>query len=245
MVYGSRKTQPTGGFWPLVRTCFWFKCFGTMGFTAVFFGAYIYLLRNPAGEVFTMPVTAIDRLVTFEPGALLIYLSLWVYVSLPPVLMPTRREIIEYGVWIGGLCLIALTIFYFWPNAVPPANIDWAVYPGMAFLKGVDAAGNACPSLHVATAVFSAYWLHWLLPAAGIGRTGNLISTVWCVAIAYSTLATKQHVAVDVFAGTALGLLLAWASRPQRIIARRARSEADVSYPLDARPVPESSSSIR
>lgn len=209
----------------LIGAQFWFKCFGTIGFTAIFFGAYIYLLKNPSAQVTTMPVTMIDRLVTFEPQALIIYLSLWVYVSLPPILMPTRREVVEYGIWIGSVCLIALTIFYFWPSAVPPANIDWAVYPGMAFLKGVDAAGNACPSLHVATAVFAAYWLHWLLPAAGGGRRVRMANSLWCIAIAYSTLATRQHVAVDVIAGGALGLALAWLSRPMRLIARRTAAQ--------------------
>lgn len=197
----------------IVRTHFWLKSLGTMGFTLVFFSAYIYLLKNPASPVVIMPLVAMDRWVGFEPTALPIYLSLWVYVSLPPLFLLTRRELVEYGVWIGSVCLVALGIFYLWPSAVPPANIDWAQYPGVAFLKGVDAAGNACPSLHVATAVFSAFWLHWLLPTVGLGRATRLLSAVWCVAIAYSTMATKQHVAVDVIAGAALGAALAWLSR--------------------------------
>lgn len=184
-----------------------------MGFTLVFFAAYIYLLKNPASQVLVMPLTVFDHWVGFEPWALPVYLSLWVYVSLPPMFMRTRREILRYGVWIGSLCLVALGIFYLWPNAVPPANIDWARYPGVAFLKGVDAAGNACPSLHVATAVFSGFWLHWLLPTVGLGGRTRLTSAVWCAAIAYSTMATKQHVALDVVAGAALGFTLAWLSR--------------------------------
>lgn len=190
---------------------FWFKCFGTMGFTAIFFLAYLYLLRHPAGAVTTIPVTVIDRLVGFEPLALPVYLSLWLYVSVPPVLMARRREIVEYGAWMACLCLIALGIFYLWPNAVPPAHIDWARYPGVAFLKGVDAAGNACPSLHVATAVFSAMWLHRRLPLVGLRRL-RPVNGVWCLAIAYSTMATKQHVALDVLAGAVLGGMVAWLS---------------------------------
>ena len=193
-----------------VMTHFWFKCFGTMGFILAFFLAYIYLLKNPVFPVAIMPVMEVDRLVGFEPLALPAYLSLWTYVSLPPMLMLTRREVIEYGGWIGSLCLVALAIFYFWPSAVPPANIDWAKYPGVGFLKGVDAAGNACPSLHVATAVFSAFWLHWRLSSVGLGSGSRLFSACWCVAIVYSTMATKQHVAVDVVTGVALGGVVAW-----------------------------------
>ncbi len=202
-------------------THFWFKWFGTTGFILTFFMAYFYLLKNPAFPVTIMPVTVVDRLVGFEPWALPFYLSLWVYVSLPPMLMLTRREIIEYGVWIGSMCMVALAIFYFWPSAVPPANIDWAKYPGVEFLKGVDAAGNAWPSLHVATAVFSAFWLHWRLSTVGLGRGSRLFSACWCVAIVYSTMATKQHVAVDVVAGVALGGMVAWFFQNRELLLSR------------------------
>jgi membrane-associated phospholipid phosphatase len=35
---------------------------------------------------------------------------------------------------------------------------------------------------------------------------------VWCIGVVYSALATRQHVAVDVLAGLALGALAAWLS---------------------------------
>lgn len=193
---------------------FWFKCLGTMGFIALFFGAYFYLLRNPASPITTMPITLVDRLIDFEPLALPVYFSLWLYVSLPLMLMRTRRQIVDFGVWIGGLCVFSLVIFYFFPSAVPPSHIDWTQYPGVAFLKDIDAAGNACPSLHVATAVFSGIWMHSLLPKVRLDRRARLINALWCIAIAYSAMATKQHVAIDVVAGGALGALFAWFSKP-------------------------------
>ncbi|MBV8464774.1 MAG: phosphatase PAP2 family protein, partial [Burkholderiales bacterium] len=194
----------------LILSRFWFKTFGISGFTTLFFVAYLYLLKHPAYHVAVIPTTWFDEVASFQPAALPIYLSLWVYLSGPPVLMTTRREITGYGVRIAALCLVALGIFYFWPNAVPPVHIDWSQYPSVAFLKNVDAAGNACPSLHVATAVFSALWLHWRLPLLGISRGWRTVNIVWCVAIAYSTMATKQHVAIDVAAGTVLALAAAW-----------------------------------
>ena len=204
----------------IIKAHFWFKCFGTMAFTFVFFSAYIFLLKNPAYPVIIIPETGLDRLIGVEPLALPFYLSLWVYVSLPPMLMTTRSELIEYGMWIGSLCLVALTIFYFWPSAVPPANIDWARYPGMVFLKGIDASGNACPSLHVATAVFSFIWLQRRLPSTGLGNDSRIFSACWCVAIIFSTMATKQHMAIDVVAGIGLAIAFAWAfnnvRQPQR-----------------------------
>ena len=194
-----------------VAVHFWFKCLGTTGFTFVFFAAYLYLLRHPAFPVTIIPVTSLDRLIGIQPLALPLYLSLWLYVSLPPSLMMTRRAITEYGLWIGSLCLSGLLIFYFWPTSIPAFNIDWARYPGMAFLKGLDATGNACPSLHVATAVFSCFWLNQQLRSHGLGLRWIGLNVGWCAGIVYSTMATKQHVALDAIAGIGLALIFAWA----------------------------------
>lgn len=222
----TRDVRPAGA--GLVRTLvarvrrhFWFKCFGTIAFTALFLGAYVYLLKHPAGPVTTMPLTWLDDSIAFEPLALPVYLSLWVYVSLPAALMTTREQVIDYGLRIAPLCLAGLAVFFVWPNAVPPANIDWDAYPGMAFLKGVDAAGNACPSLHVATAVFAAFWLHWMVPSLRLGSPARWSNAAWCAAIAWSTMATKQHVAVDVLAGTLSGAAFALALKPRPLPSTR------------------------
>jgi hypothetical protein len=139
------------------------KALGTMLFIGVFFGAYFYLLKHPAFPIAVMPLTWPDQLIGFEPLALPVYLSLWVYVSLPPLFFGDRRELLRYGAAIALTCLAGLLVFYFWPTAAPAPDIDWPKYPQMLFLKNMDAAGNACPSLHVATAVFSGIWLHHLL----------------------------------------------------------------------------------
>jgi membrane-associated phospholipid phosphatase len=185
------------------------KSIGTTLFIAVFFGAYFYLLKSPAYLTTVMPFTWLDRLIVFQPEALPVYLSLWVYVSLPPALLATRRELYEYGLSIACACLAGLIIFYFWPTAVPVAQIDWARYPDMDFLKNMDASGNACPSLHVTTAVFSGIWLHQLLRRFDAPLWILIFNTAWCIGILYSTLATRQHVALDVLAGIALGVLAA------------------------------------
>jgi membrane-associated phospholipid phosphatase len=191
----------------------WFKTFSISAFMTVFFTGYLYLLKHPVFPVRTIPATWLDGVVSFQPVALPIYLSLWFYVSLPPALMVTRRDIVDYGLRIGAVCLAGFAVFYFWPNAIPPAAIDWGRYPSVAFLKQVDTAGNAFPSLHVATAVFSALWLHWRFARLRLNLSIRLANIAWCAAIAWSTLAVRQHVALDVYAGAALGALGAWSMR--------------------------------
>ena len=195
----------------------WLKSVGTTLFIVLFFGAYFYLLKDPAYPTTVMPVTWLDHLIGFQPLALPLYLSLWVYVSLPPTLLATRRELYGYGLAMAGTCLGGLIVFYFWPTAAPAADIDWARYPDVNLLKSMDASGNACPSLHVATAVFSGVWLHHLLRRFGTPPWLLRINGLWCLGIVYSTLATRQHVAVDVLAGLALGATAAVLSLRRRL----------------------------
>jgi len=155
------------------------KAIGTTLFISVFFGAYFYLLKQPAYAITVMPITLLDRLIGFQPLALPLYLSLWVYVSLPPALLATRRELYGYGLAMAGTCLAGLIVFYLWPTAVPAVNIDWAQYPDVHFLKNIDATGNAFPSLHVATAVFSGIWLHHLLRRFGAPRWILVFNALW------------------------------------------------------------------
>ena len=188
------------------------KSIGTTLFISLFFSAYFYLLKDPAYPITVMPFTWLDRLIGFQPLAMPLYISLWVYVSLPPTLLATRRELYGYGIAMAGTCLAGLIVFYFWPTVVPAAHIDWTQYPGVAFLKNRDAPGNAFPSLHVATAIFSGIWLHHLLRRFGAPRWVLMLNGIWCIGIIYSTLATRQHVAVDAGAGIVLGGVAAYLS---------------------------------
>ena len=195
------------------------KSIGTTVFIGLFFGAYFYLLKDPAYPTTVMPIIFLDRLIGFQPLALPLYVSLWVYVSLPPALLATRRELYGYGRVMAGTCAAGLIVFYFWPTAVPAANIDWAQYPNVDFLKNMDASGNACPSLHVTTAVFSGIWLHHLLRRFSAPAWILICNCMWCIGIVYSTLATRQHVAVDVLAGLMLGVVAAYLSLRHRVAA--------------------------
>jgi membrane-associated phospholipid phosphatase len=211
MTSAGNPDWPTALFARL-RRYFLLKAVGTTAFISVFFVGYFHVLRSTADQAVLMPVTALDELVGFQPAALYAYVSLWLYVGLPPAIIYGLRELIAYGGWIAGLCLVGLACFWFWPTAVPPHLVDINLYPGYRVIQGLDAAGNACPSLHVATAAFSAVWLDRLLAEVGAGGRMRTLNWAWFAAIAWSTVATKQHVALDVAAGCALGVVFALAS---------------------------------
>lgn len=188
-----------------VAALWWVKMVSNMAGMAAFFVAYFSVLHHPQFPVTVMPLTWVDHWVAFEPAAMPLYVSLWVYVSLPLALLKDRRELASYGLATLALSGIGLGIFLGYPSAVPAFGVDWAQYPSVAFLKTVDVGGNACPSLHVAFAVFSAVWLERLLREMNVGVPVRVLNWAWCFGIVYSTLATRQHVSLDVLAGAALG----------------------------------------
>ena len=108
------------------------------------------------------------------------------------------------------MCLLALAVFFLWPTSVSDAVGPRGGGGLFAAMYAVDDAGNACPSLHVAASVFSFLWLRAMLADVGAPRWLALINACWCVGICYSTLATKQHLLIDVLAGAALGLAGGW-----------------------------------
>lgn len=195
--------------YPRLRTRWVAKCIGTtLGMTA-FFIAYFWVLHHPLFPITVMPLTAVDRWIGFRPEALGLYISLWFYVSLAPALLTERRELSSYLLAATVLSVIGVGIFFFWPTAVPKITLGEPGHPFFSMLEKVDASGNACPSLHVAFAVFTAFWFQRLLREMGAGALARTLNWLWCAGILYSTIATRQHVAIDVLAGAALGTVVA------------------------------------
>jgi membrane-associated phospholipid phosphatase len=186
-------------------TYWWVKIGGTTAFMTGFFVMYFWLLTHPRFPVTTVPRIFVDRMIPFQPAALTLYLTLWFYVTIPPALLRFRREMVSYAIAATVLSLIGFGIFIVWPTAVPAADVDPSLLPSLARLKTVDASGNAFPSLHVAFAVFSAIWLSRLLREMRAGVSLHVFNWLWCAGIVYSTMAIRQHVALDAVAGAILG----------------------------------------
>jgi membrane-associated phospholipid phosphatase len=210
----SREQPSTDASWlrqipTRMGTFWWAKFIGTtLGMTA-FFVAYFWLLYHPLFPVTIMPLTAVDRWIGFQPAALGLYVSLWFYVSFAPALLVEARLLWSYLAAAAVLSVVGLGIFLVWPTVVPAIALDDDAHRFFLALQKVDASGNACPSLHVAFAVFTAFWFERILRQMRAGRVVRVASVLWCVGILYSTIATRQHVALDVLAGAILGAVVA------------------------------------
>jgi len=189
-----------------LRTRWLFKMLSTMIGIAGFFYAYFWVMRHPLSAMTAMPLTWMDELVVFWPQSFLLYISLWVYVGLGTALAKDLRELTAFGASSLVMIVVGLGIFMIAPTKVSGFPIDWSRYPSLAFLRSVDIAGNACPSLHAAFAVFTAFVVHSHLTAIRAARALRVCNVLWCLGILYSTMATRQHVALDVIAGSVLAV---------------------------------------
>lgn len=186
------------------------KMTGTILVMWVFFKAYFWVLRNSKNPAFVMPHTAFDDWVGFAPWAVVLYASLWLYVGLLPAVYKCLRELLIYVSGVLILSSIGVVIFYCWPTTIQiPDALNRSKYLGFSIIDGLDSAGNACPSLHVAFAVFTALGFQCVLKEVRASRGGQLLNLLWSAGICYSTMAIRQHVFWDVAAGACLGTLVA------------------------------------
>lgn len=200
--------------WPL-------KLFGGLAISAGFFCGYFLLQHVRVFPLHVMPASRLDRWIGFHPDFAWVYVSLWLYMSIVPWLMCNREELLMFARSLGAICLAGLLIFAIWPTAVArptPAATDSALFRS---LVRYDGTANACPSLHVTFAIFSALCIGEAVPRIDAGWMMRVGSWCWCAAIVYATLATKEHVVVDVLAGIPCGIG-AW------LLHRHARNTAAV-----------------
>jgi hypothetical protein len=123
------------------------KLVGTSLVIGVFIVVYLHLLHRPSYPVTMMPSTALDRLLPFQPRALFLYLALWL-TSASDQAATRFLDLVNYTAWAVMLCAAGLLIFYFWPTQIPPLGLTFPLT--LVCVAGIDAAGNTCPSMHVA-----------------------------------------------------------------------------------------------
>jgi hypothetical protein len=76
----SWSTQETAWLGARLKAHWRFKLMAGAIIVVAFFIGYFLLLRFHVFPVREMPTTALDRLIAFQPGALLPYLSLYLYI---------------------------------------------------------------------------------------------------------------------------------------------------------------------
>jgi len=187
----------------------------TLGLAMAFGLPYFALQRFPLRPPRTLPLSGLDTWVPFQPGWAVVYQSLYVLMPAVAWLADSAESLRRYARGFLSLAAAGFAVFLAFPVAGPrPALAAEAGLYGL--LVRYDAPLNSFPSLHVALAAYSLLFAHHLL--AGADPSARRLvwpGAGWTAAIAYSTLATKQHYAVDLPAGLLLALFAhRWAFAP-------------------------------
>jgi membrane-associated phospholipid phosphatase len=174
--------------------------------TGVFWICYFLLERYPVFPVRIMPASIFDRLVPFVPAAAPVYVSQFITMSLLAWLMTSKQELLAFCKGIALISIVSFLVFFFYPTCVvrpqePVIDHDF-IYDAIV---RIDNPRNAFPSLHAAFGIFLAAYAPVVFRGWNSGRI--LVGIVWLctAAVLASTLLTKQHVLMDVLAGSLLG----------------------------------------
>lgn len=214
--------------WQRVLTLWFLKMVSTTVAISGFFVLYFWTMESTAHRAVTVPLSAVDAWVGLQQWTLVPYGSLWLYVSLAPAFAANTAALRAYAAGAAAIVVLAMATYWLFPTATPTFDVDWSQHPMLQFLKSADAGGNAFPSLHVAFAFYTALVIASQLGSLGAPRWARGLNWAWCAAIVHSTLATHQHVFLDVLGGLAttyLALTLIW-SEPARAFWQGRRGHA-------------------
>src|SRR4030067_2561708 len=115
----TRSTQETAWLCPRLTAHWRFKLMAGAIIFITFFISYFLLLDFHVFRVRETPVTALDRRIAFQPGALGLFLSLYLYIPIAPWLLDNKPDANACCLALSGLGLVGLVIFLFWPTAIP------------------------------------------------------------------------------------------------------------------------------
>jgi hypothetical protein len=168
------------------------------------FVPYFFLQRHHFFPATTMSFGLFDRLIPFSDQAVWPYFSIYLLLPIGPFFMGRRNQLLRYAAGIVLMSLIADLIFLCWPTFCPRP----AMYRRQCCLSTTDSRGQFFQCLSVVARGFCG--LFGVVRRTGFARTREssrlaIGDLVWALLILYATLATRQHVLVDVIAGSVLG----------------------------------------
>ena len=172
------------------------------------FVPYLLIQKLSIFEITIIPETTVDRLIPFNDGFIWVYNTLSLFAIIVTFQFTEKRELLKY---VGGILVISIAsmlIFVFFPTECPRPPLEGTTEFYQYFIT-LDKPSNALPSLHISVVL---YTMLTVVINVEMNRAFKVILGVWCAVIIYSTLATKQHLMLDVYAGVLLAVLVFFAN---------------------------------
>lgn len=155
-----------------------------------------------------LPMFLFEKKIPLIPWTFIVYLSIYVNILFTVLMLNDRPSFYQYARMVMMAFVLCGTFFMAFPTIYPrpvyPEVQNWFVRFAMNLVGNGDSARNCFPSLHVA---FS--WVNfWVLQKKGPAYRWGC--GLWALAIATTTLTTKQHYFIDIVGGFGVfGIILA------------------------------------
>ncbi len=156
----------------------------------------------------SVPLVWLDRAIPFQPRWVWVYLSLYLLNPVAPLLARSGQDLLRYARGILFLFASGLACFLLFPVAGPrpfAPEGEWLYNR----LIALDRPYNSFPSLHAACAVYAVLFATYASTDSsrpGLRKFLLCCAWLWVGLILYSTIATRQHFALDL----PPGIFLAW-----------------------------------
>jgi fatty acid desaturase len=148
-------------------------------------------------DALVLAPTAVDAAIPFVPLFVLPYLSFFLLLLLPLLVISDREEMRDVAFGFGMIVVLASVMFLFWPTTIPYAD----VHPLTRGVIAMDVDRNAFPSLHASLALYCAMCA-WRTLQTALARYSLFL---WTSLVVVSALLIKRHLAVDIAGGALLG----------------------------------------
>jgi membrane-associated phospholipid phosphatase len=194
--------------WQRLKARWQQKAWLTALLTFVFVPLYLLVSHRVWRPLWNPPLTWFDRHIAFQPGWVWPYQSLYLITATIPWLATTGLQLRRYVVSFWLVAIVGLVTFVLLPVAAPRPPVA-TPSSGMSILLSYDGPYGDFPSLHagflVLTLAFGFRVMDCRVPIMVI-----MVMLAWAAVILYSTLALKEHYALDLLAGIALALAADW-----------------------------------
>jgi len=168
---------------------------------------YAIIQQVEIRPVLWIPQLAIDRAIPVYLQSIWFYFSFYLLLGIVGLTVE-KKLFIQYLYTIGWVTAVSHAAFLFVPNGVLRADIDFQSAPAIyQMLATLDLPRNAMPSLHASLSVVAAIAV---LFSQVFPKWSKPLVWLWVLVIFWSTIALRQHVSLDLIAGSIVAVIVWW-----------------------------------
>lgn len=158
---------------------------------------YFLLEYFPPFSAHIMQFSFIDNYIPFNSQSIWLYQSLYLFIVIRTFTMTNLNTFIQYASMFTLSAALSFVVFFFYPTICPRPSAENTHWIYSNFVKW-EKPLNAFPSMHVSLVLTTCFFT---LYDQRCSKLYKLLGVVWTIGIIFSTLQSKQHVALDIVGG--------------------------------------------